>query len=127
MLGIGTEGGYVFEPKFMASFGGMTIKRISTLLRSGTLVLENGSAFVWGRNLDGELGLGHSSMVCRPILHPTVKNSHFSLGTHHSLILTRNGQLFSSGKTTVNTFVFNLAWSTRDLTWIGITDTDGFL
>ena len=59
---------------------------------------KDGYVYVWGLNSNGELGIGTYNRVTTPTLLDYVNNVlDISLGKNHTIILTTNGKILTSG------------------------------
>ena len=61
---------------------------------------QTGKVYAWGNNEWGQLGLKHSDKECKPTLIQMPNNvsvKQISCGSHHSLLLTTDGDIYSFG------------------------------
>ena len=61
---------------------------------------KNGDTWCWGHNTNGRLGVGTSTVVNPPIIHPWALQKQIKdikTGSLHTLFLLENGDLYSAG------------------------------
>jgi len=77
------------------------IKQISAGGRSAAAITATGEVYVWGRNRDGQLGLGDQGehrRERRAVLNPSLQNiTAIDLSTYHAIALDRLGRVYAWG------------------------------
>ncbi|MCL2082641.1 MAG: hypothetical protein FWH04_05335 [Oscillospiraceae bacterium] len=108
-LGIGTTGGIKTTPVPVptpANFGDDGWEEVA-IGRSHTLaVTSDGKLYAWGRNTEGQLGLGHTNPVTSPAQVVGVTGvdddewESVSAGNFHSIGITTDGKIYTWGSNT---------------------------
>ena len=77
------------------------IKQISAGGRSAAAITATGEVYVWGRNRDGQLGLGNQGehrRERRAVLNPSLQSiAAIDLSTYHAIALDRLGRVYAWG------------------------------
>jgi len=96
-VGLGYTGSYTNRATWISGLSG--ICRISAGGNSSMAVLTNGDLYVWGSDVNGQLGLGGSSATNFPTRVTTLSNvAHIACGQNFSLACLNNGRLYGSGR-----------------------------
>lgn len=94
--------GTLIRPKKVRNLPSMPIAGIFAGHRHSAAILEDGSVYTWGRNTNGELGVGRrsdSESVPQLIqqLDQSTKFSHAAIGDTHMLLVDQEGGMWASG------------------------------
>jgi alpha-tubulin suppressor-like RCC1 family protein len=96
-----TSKGYTSTPTLVTGLTGKTVSEVSGGY-DHALALVNGTVYAWGRNAEGQLGLGSSA--ADTVASPTIITSlmgnfivHISAGGFHSLAVDSKGTVFCWG------------------------------
>ena len=82
------------------SLGISNVKKIAANNDQSMILTNDGYVYVWGLNENGELGTGTYNKVKEPTLLNYVSDViDIALGKNHSLLLTTNGKVLTSGLT----------------------------
>ncbi|XP_018409008.1 PREDICTED: X-linked retinitis pigmentosa GTPase regulator [Nanorana parkeri] len=98
-LGLGdtTERSSFHEISFFSSQH--KIKQLSAGSNTSAALTADGKLFMWGENLEGQLGLGEEKTVCSPHQVDIGKPvSWVSCGYYHSAFVTQDGDLYTFGE-----------------------------
>ena len=90
-------------PSMVTSLHGIPIRSIACGRQHTVAVAENGSLFTWGKNTNGQCGLGHTTNVLSPVcvsslLEDDVRVHVAAAGAAHTLCASEAGVLFSFGR-----------------------------
>jgi alpha-tubulin suppressor-like RCC1 family protein len=90
-------------PALVASLDGIRIRSVACGSHHTVAVAENGSLYAWGKNSNGQCGLGHTNNVLSPVsvsslLQADVRIHVAAAGTGHTLCVSEAGILFSFGR-----------------------------
>ena len=90
-------------PAMVTSLDGIRIRSIACGRQHTVAVADNGSLFTWGKNSNGQCGLGHTSNVSSPcsvlsLLHADVRVHVAAAGAAHTVCVSEAGLLFSFGR-----------------------------
>lgn len=92
----------VFVPQQISVFSGIGVKLVACGDTHTLLVTENGELFSFGRNQNGQLGLGHNEDALSPQLVRDLQAdkqavTSIACGAEHSIAATVNGEVFCWG------------------------------
>jgi len=90
-------------PAMVTSLEGIRIRSIACGRQHTVAIAENGSLFTWGKNSNGQCGLGHTNNVLSPVcvsslLESDVRVLNASAGAAHTICTSEAGVLFSFGR-----------------------------
>lgn len=94
--------GTLIRPKTVRDLPSLPIAGIFAGHRHSAAILEDGSVYTWGRNTNGELGIGRrsdSEGMPRMIqqLDPSTRFSNVAIGDTHMLFIDQNGSMWAAG------------------------------
>jgi hypothetical protein len=96
-LGVGDTAEYL-TPHLISTLEGKGIKNLVCGSVHSIALLECGEVYVWGRSLNGELGLGSPNHKTTPQLLPLKTNVVFvAAGGHHSCAVSKEGEVYVWG------------------------------
>lgn len=94
--------GTLIRPKLVRNLPSLPIAGVFAGHRHSAAILEDGSVYTWGRNTNGELGIGRRSesegvpqMIQQ--LDPSNRFSNIALGDAHMLLVDQNGGMWAAG------------------------------
>ena len=108
--GVGTASGVtlIATPIDMTNVAGKTITQVAANEYNSLLLASDGTVFSFGRNWEGQSGLGigsdTSTLIATPINTSNLggkKISQVSVGVEHSLLLSNDGYVYSFGRNNV--------------------------
>ena len=90
-------------PAIVASLDGIRIRSIACGRQHTIAVAENGSLYAWGKNSNGQCGLGHTNNILSPVcvsslLQADVRVHVAAAGAAHTICISEAGVLFSFGR-----------------------------
>jgi alpha-tubulin suppressor-like RCC1 family protein len=90
-------------PAIVTSLDGIRIRSIACGRQHTVAVADNGTLFTWGKNSNGQCGLGHTNNVSSPcsvssLLHSDVRVHAAAAGAAHTVFVSEAGHLFSFGR-----------------------------
>jgi alpha-tubulin suppressor-like RCC1 family protein len=90
-------------PALVTSLDGIRIRSVACGRQHTVAVAENGSLYTWGKNSNGQCGLGHTNNVLSPVsvsslLNADVRVHVAAAGAAHTLCVSEAGLLFSFGR-----------------------------
>lgn len=94
--------GTLIRPKLVRNLPSLPIAGVFAGHRHSAAILEDGSVYTWGRNTNGELGIGRRSesegvpqMIQQ--LDPSNRFSNIAIGDTHMLLVDQNGGMWAAG------------------------------
>jgi hypothetical protein len=90
-------------PVLVCSLDGVRIRSVACGRQHTVAVAEDGSIFSWGKNSNGQCGLGHANSVYSPqpvadLLRDDVRIQCAAAGSAHTICASESGVLYSFGR-----------------------------